>query len=447
MHGMIRANEEEAQGLLFKRALPLAEEVRPTTWEEFLGVEAIDGSLLQQLRKGSGRPPSIVLWGPPGSGKTTLAHLIGRSYRTVFVPFSAVLGGVKEVREIVQAAEKRIEPTILFIDEIHRFSKAQQDAFLPHIERGTISLIGATTENPSFCLTQALLSRVRVLVLPRLDEEALSQLVHRVLDRKRFRMRHELIKALSVAVGGDARQLLNIIEALIAASPAGSNEIGRVEVEAALAGRRMPTYDREGEEHYNIVSAFIKSLRGSDPDAALYWGFRMIEGGEDPRFVLRRMIIFASEDIGNADPRALQLAVAAAQAFEQLGLPEGRIPIAQAVTYLATAPKSNRSYLAMGRALRFVAEHPHAPVPPHLRNAPTRLMQEMGYGEGYRSPHDCPEGFAPGVQYFPQGVEPALFYEPKQQGYERSLFERQQLRFPDRIGGHRDLKRDVEPQE
>lgn len=424
---------ESTQEMLFVPAKPLAEEMRPRCWEEFLGLGAIDSRLLEQLKSGSGRPPSLVLWGPPGSGKTTLAYLIGHSYSATFVPFSAVLGGVKEVRDIIKEAEGRTSSTILFVDEIHRFNRSQQDAFLPHVERGTISLIGATTENPSFCLNAALLSRMRVLVLPALDEAAMRTLLERVLAQAAVKLEESLKEPLVKAAGGDARQLINLLESLLTQRAPGEQQITEFAVRELLEGIRTLRYDREGEEHYNLASAFIKSMRGSDPDAALYWALRMIEGGEDPRFLLRRMMIFASEDIGNADPRALQVAVAASQAFDQVGLPEGKIPLAHAITYLATAPKSNRSYVALQRAVAMVERYPHAKVPMHLRNAPTRLMREMGYGEGYQYPHDNADGYVR-EQYLPPELGQEKLYEPKDVGYEKIIGERQRQREGERRG-------------
>jgi putative ATPase len=377
------------------------------------------------LREGRGKPPSLILWGPPGSGKTTLAKLIGKSFPLQFVELSAVLSGVKDVREVVDAAKEAAQPTLLFLDEIHRFNKAQQDAFLPHIENGTIILIGATTENPSFYLTGALLSRTKVLVLPGLSTEALSHIVDRAGADLGISFAPEARSILLSFVGGDARRLLNLLESFAQSRGAAkSQNVSAKDLGDFLKDSRTAFYDRDGEEHYNVVSAFIKSLRGSDPDAALYWGFWMIQAGEDPRFVIRRMMIFASEDIGNADPRALQVAVATADAFERLGLPEGRIPIAHCITYLAAAPKSNRSYLAMHAALAAIEEHSKVKVPVHLRNAPTKLMKSLGYGKEYDYPHDHEEGFAEGVHYLPDEIKSAQFYEPSEHGYEKTLKER-----------------------
>jgi putative ATPase len=405
--------------------IPLAEKLRPKTLEEFSGIDALDGAFVQQLRSGSGRIPSAILWGPPGCGKTTLAKLIGKLYDCEFVELSAVLSGVKDVREVVEDAKEREKPTLLLVDEIHRFNKAQQDAFLPHVEAGTIALVGATTENPSFFLTAALLSRCRVVVLKPLSLEALERVCQRGETELEISLSSEARSLFTQACGGDGRRLLNLLESF--RDSVGKNAAGSMKDDDArtfLASAGVLAYDRDGEEHYNIASAFIKSLRGSDPDASLYWGFRMLEGGEDPRFLIRRLVIFASEDIGNADPRALQVAVSTLQAFELVGLPEGRIPIAQCITYLATAPKSNRSYVALHKALGAVKSHPTVAVPKHLRNAPTGLMKGLGYGDGYVYPHDQPFGFAPGVEYLPKGINGRPFYEPSDRGNEKTIGER-----------------------
>jgi putative ATPase len=334
-----------------------------------------------------------------------------------------VLSGVKDVREVVERAKSQQRPTLLFVDEIHRFNKGQQDAFLPHVESGTIALIGATTENPSFYLTGALLSRCRIVALKQLSAVelvAISQRGEGVVGRALS----EDARALLVdAASGDARRLLNLLELLLECDDS-TESVTAEQVRAYLSSPGALLYDRDGEEHYNIASAFIKSLRGSDPDAALYWGFRMLEGGEDPRFLIRRLVIFAAEDVGNADPRALQLAVSTLQAFELVGLPEGRIPIAQCITYLATAPKSNRSYVALHKALEAVREHPAAPVPLHLRNAPTAMMKGMDYGKGYVYPHDTALGYAPGVEYLPKAMKGRPFYEPSERGNEKTIRER-----------------------
>lgn len=404
---------------------PLAEVLRPKEWSQFVGLEDIKGDLLQRLRDSKGKPPSLIFWGPPGSGKTTLAKILGEASGLRFVEFSAVLGGVKEVREIVAEAAENPVATILFIDEIHRFNKSQQDAFLPHVEKGTIILFGATTENPSFYLNQALLSRARVIVVPPLGKDSLNEILKRAEEKTKLTLSKAAKNFLIQFAGGDARRLINILESLKEVH--GEGELSLEKLKETLGDRGFLFYDREGEEHYNVISAFIKSLRGSDADAALYWGFRMIEAGEDPRFLIRRMIIFASEDIGNADPRALPLAVSTAEAFDRLGIPEGRIPIAQCITFLATAPKSNRSYLAMHKALEVVGENPVTPVPLHLRNAPTKLMKELDYGKEYNYPHDTKEGYVRGVQYLPDIAKDQKFYEPKDSGYEKTIIERMRI--------------------
>jgi putative ATPase len=405
--------------------IPLAERLRPQSLEEFSGIEALDAAFVQQLHAASGRIPSAILWGPPGCGKTTLAKLIGKVYDCEFVELSAVLAGVKDVREVVDAAKGRDKPTLLLVDEIHRFNKAQQDAFLPHVEAGTIALVGATTENPSFFLTAALLSRCRVVVLKPLSVQALERVCQRGERELSVAFSPEARTMFTEACSGDGRRLLNLLESFRDSVGAKAGETAKDEdVRAFLASAGVLSYDRDGEEHYNIASAFIKSLRGSDADAALYWGFRMLEGGEDPRFLIRRLIIFASEDIGNADPRALQVSVATLQAFELIGLPEGRIPIAQCITYLATAPKSNRSYVALHKALGAVKSNPGVAVPKHLRNAPTSLMKGLGYGDGYVYPHDQPFGYAPGVEYLPKGIGGRPFYEPSDRGNEKTIGER-----------------------
>jgi len=419
--------------------VPIAERLRPTSLEEFYGLDQLDPSFVAQVRSAQGRIPSVILWGPPGSGKTTLAKLIGGSFACEFVELSAVLSGVKDVREVVERAKQLERPTLLFVDEIHRFNKGQQDAFLPHVEAGTIALVGATTENPSFYLTSALLSRLRVMTLKPLAKSALEKVCLRGEQLLGIELSGESRALFEEVSGGDGRRLLNLLEAFSFALQ-DSRACTREGVKAFLAQAGHAVYDRDGEEHYNIASAFIKSLRGSDADAALYWGFRMIDAGEDPRFIIRRLVIFASEDIGNADPRALQLAVSTLHAYELIGLPEGRIPIAQCITYLATAPKSNRSYVALNRALAAVKGAPHVTVPMHLRNAPTGLMQGLGYGEGYIYPHDQPYAYAANVEYLPDGVPGQPFYEPSDRGNEKTIRER--LQWLREVSSHAGGKRD-----
>lgn len=414
---------------------PLADRMRPKTLEEFVGQGHIveKGRFLRTAIE-SDRIPSLILWGPPGSGKTTLANIIAHATGSRFVFFSAVLEGVKEVREIVKEAEvefKNGKRTILFVDEIHRFNKAQQDAFLPHVEKGTIILIGATTENPSFEVNAPLLSRCRVLTLKALTDADLKIILKRAtVDSERglgnlnLIVSEDAIDHIVKASHGDARTALNALE--IAAEAAipdkeGTRKVGLKDTEEALQ-RKALLYDKGGEEHYNVISAFIKSMRGSDPDAALYWMARMLEAGEDPLFVARRMVIFASEDIGNADPHAISVAVSAFQAFHFVGMPEGWIPLAQAATYLATAPKSNASYAGYLSAKEDVVTKGPLPVPLHIRNAPTKLMKNLGYGKGYRYPHDY--GGYVKETYLPDDLKGKNYYKPKEAGYEKTIRER-----------------------
>jgi putative ATPase len=414
---------------------PLAERMRPRTIGEFVGQRHLlgPGRLLSDLLA-AGRVESLILWGPPGTGKTTLAHLLAAAAGGPSATFSAVLQGVKDLRQIIDQAETELRhggrPTVLFVDEIHRFNKAQQDAFLPHVEAGTILLIGATTENPSFEVIAPLLSRTRVLVLEPLTPDEVGILVDRSLaDRERGLGAEELTleptarQFLLERADGDARIALGTLEiAARVASAQGTRTIDLRIVEEA-AQQKALRYDKGGEEHYNIISAFIKSMRGSDPDAAVYWLMRMLEAGEDPLFVARRMVIFAAEDVGNAEPQALQVAVAAKDAVHFVGLPEGRIPLAQAATFLATCPKSNAAFKAMVTASGDVQSHGPLPVPLHLRNAPTPLMKGLGYGRGYEYPHDHPDALV-GQQYLPDALQGRRYYEPTERGEERAISER-----------------------
>jgi putative ATPase len=405
-------------------SVPLADRMRPRRLADIVGQDQLlaeDRILGRSLR--SDRIPSMILWGPPGTGKTTLAHVIASETDAEFVGFSAVLGGVPELRKLIAAAKERKsyygKKTLLFVDEIHRFNKAQQDALLPHVENGTVTLIGATTENPSFAVNSALLSRTRVFELEPLAPEALKRLLRRALDDTKrglgaseLGVRDEAIEAIAHHAHGDARRALCALElAHDYAKAAGASSIGADVVREALATKTL-LYDKSGEEHYNVVSAFIKSMRGSDPDASIYWMMRMLEAGEEPLFVLRRMLIFASEDIGNADPTALQVAVSADAAFRRLGMPEGLFPLSQCCLYLATAPKSNAAYRAWTAARQDVHEHGALPVPMKLRNAATDAMKSWGYGKDYRYPHD-EGGLAKGETYLPDELLGRRYYEPE----------------------------------
>lgn len=420
---------------------PLAERMRPRSLEEMVGQGHLlgAGKILGALRPGR-HLPSLILWGPPGCGKTTLARLIGEAVRAELIALSAVDSGVKEVREVVaQAARKRDERgarTLLFIDEIHRFSRAQQDSLLPHVERGTVTLIGATTENPSFGVVAALLSRCRVVRLAALTDDELRQLAElalsnaeRGLGQRPTAVTAELptqLDRLVAAAEGDARRLLTLLEVAVelARAAAGDGEVVLTDanVEEAIQGRTL-LYDKAGDEHFAVISAFIKSLRGSDPDAGAYWMVRMLEAGEDPRFLLRRMVIFASEDIGNADPQALTVATSALAAYELVGMPEGALILTQAAVYLALAPKSNRALTTYAAARKAVLERGALPVPAKLRNAATALGKQLGHGQGYKYPHDFEGAYVP-EEYLPEALRGQQFYAPSSSGYERELAER-----------------------
>lgn len=422
-------------------ARPLAERMRPRDLGEFVGQQHVvaSGSLIRTAIE-QDRIFSMILWGPPGCGKTTLARIIASDSRSFFVHFSAVLSGVKEIRGVIAEAQNQQKlyrrRTILFVDEIHRFNKSQQDAFLHHVESGLITLIGATTENPSFEVISPLLSRCRVLTLKMLTAEDITAIInHAIKDTERGLGALNLVfeaDALSHLVhiaDGDARMALNSLE-VVASLPAIKNDpssdhppaISVEDLEHALQKKAL-LYDKSGEEHYNIISAFHKSLRGSDPDAALYWLERMIAAGEDPLYIARRMVRFASEDIGNADPQALTICMSAMQAFQFLGHPEGELALAQAAVFLATAPKSNSIYSAYGKVQAAVRKAGSLPVPPHIRNAPTRLMKDMGYGKGYKYAHNYKDAFA-AQYYLPDELKGRLYYSPTERGYEKLIKQR-----------------------
>jgi putative ATPase len=414
---------------------PLAHRLRPESFDDFLGHERLlaPGKPLREAIE-TGAISSMVLWGPPGCGKTTLARLLAHYTDKAFVTFSAVTEGVPRVREIIRAAEQLRATagrgTILFCDEIHRFNRAQQDAFLPSVEAGVITLVGATTENPSFELNSALLSRVRVFVLEPLSGDAIAAIIRRAIAQLAAEtgyspaLADDAIELLSRHADGDARRALNATEAVVGhLARAKSAGVASAEDVAAILERRIALYDKSGEQHYNLISALHKSVRGSDPDAALYWFARMAEGGEDLLYVARRVVRMAVEDIGLADPRGFSVALAAKDAYDFLGSPEGDLAIAEAIVYLATAPKSNHVYSAWNAAREAARANPAEPVPLHIRNAPTRLMKEHGYGEGYRYDH-AEGGHASGQEYLPDKLRGTRFYEPGSAGFEKTIAER-----------------------
>ena len=426
--------DEEPKPAAPRASDPLAERMRPRTFDEFVGQEellapgkplreAIERDLLQ----------SIILWGPPGTGKTTLARIIAERTQARFVAFSAVLSGIKEIREVMSDAERQRRATgrrtIVFIDEIHRFNKAQQDAFLPRVEAGDIILIGATTENPSFEVNAALLSRSKVFVLRGLTVEEVHTILRRTLTdperglgRQPMVVDDEALNAIALYANGDARSALNLLELSVSSAPAGGDgrrQVTLSHLEQSIQ-RRALLYDKSGEEHYNLISALHKSMRNSDPDASIYWLARMIEAGEDPLYIARRLVRFASEDIGNADPQALTVAVAAKDAVHFIGMPEGNTALAQATIYLATAPKSNAIYEAYGRAAEDAHHDVAQPVPLHLRNAPTALMKNLDYGKGYKYAHNEQDAVAD-MSCLPEALQARRYYEPKERGFEKEI--------------------------
>jgi putative ATPase len=418
-----------AAGLDKEAPRPLADRLRPKTLSEVTGQDHLvgpEGTLTRMLK--GGRLPSLILWGPPGSGKTTIARLLAHETKLEFVQLSAIFSGVAELRKAfdrAKAVREQGRGTLLFIDEIHRFNRSQQDSFLPHMEDGTITLVGATTENPSFELNAALLSRASVLTLRRLDDEALENLLGRA-EREEGRLlglSSDAREALKVMADGDGRAVLNLAEDVFAAVAKGAKPIDR-EALVKLVQRRAPLYDKGRDGHYNLISALHKSVRGSDPDAALYWLARMLEGGEDRLFIARRLVRMAVEDIGLADPQALLIANAAKEAFDFLGSPEGELALAEATLYLATAPKSNANYVAYKAAMRAAKEHGSLSPPKISLNAPTKLMEEEGYGEGYVYDHDQPDAFS-GQNYFPDEMKKRpQYYDPPERGFEREIKKR-----------------------
>ena len=409
--------------------VPLAERLRPKTVDDMVGQRHLLGEgkpIRVALR--AGKPHSMILWGPPGVGKTTLARLMANAFNAEFISISAVLAGVKEIREAVERArltrDQYGRATIMFVDEVHRFNKSQQDAFLPHVESGLLTFIGATTENPSFEVNGALLSRAQVYVLESLNPEDLDLLILRGFEAEKIDSTADARTRIAEFADGDGRRALNLVEQVAQAARVEGRRGADVDFVNAVSQRAGRRFDKGGENYYDQISALHKSVRGSDPDASLYWLVRMLDGGVDPRYLARRMIRMASEDVGLADPRALEVAITAADVYERLGTPEGELALAECVIYLAIAAKSNAVYVAYSQARAFIAEDGTRPVPLHIRNAPTKLMKNLGYGKDYRYAHDEDEGYAAGESYLPDGMEPLHWYRPTDRGLEAKIRER-----------------------